>query len=169
RTLSERRAGNGQGIDRIGLATGALALARGAHQLRGDTNHPLAGGNQEALEGARDVAAVLDRPDALLLTSSPPCEQLAKARLSCRGGQLAGKLAGSRKYRAAGVGCLVGVRSDHDHLLCPLDWLSPVGRTAGGQTSLGAKPRSYQVTAAILGRRRATQRMKVRPPGRQPA
>jgi hypothetical protein len=32
------------------------------------------------------------------------------------------------------------------------------GRTAGGQTSVGAEPRSYQLTPAILGRLRATQR-----------
>ena len=31
------------------------------------------------------------------------------------------------------------------------------GRTSGGQTSVGAKPRSYQVTPEILGRWRATQ------------
>jgi len=37
------------------------------------------------------------------------------------------------------------------------------GRTSGGHTSLGAKPRSYQVTPEILGRWRATQRVQVRP------
>ena len=36
-------------------------------------------------------------------------------------------------------------------------------RTSGGHGSLGAMPRSYQVTPVILERRRATQRMKVRP------
>src|SRR5512146_1775679 len=36
-------------------------------------------------------------------------------------------------------------------------------RTSGGQASLGALPRSYQVTPAILGRRRATKAVEVRP------
>ena len=34
------------------------------------------------------------------------------------------------------------------------------GRTSGGQSSLGAKPRSYQVTPEILGRQRATRPMR---------
>ena len=36
-------------------------------------------------------------------------------------------------------------------------------RISGGQTSVGAVPRSYQVTPAILGRRRATEPKPVRP------
>lgn len=125
--LPQRRSGDGQGIDRVGLAAGALTLAGGAHQLRGDSHHALSRCDQEALEGAGDVAAVLQRPDPLLIEAPPPVEELAEARLPGRRGQLAGELTGSRKDRAAGVGSFVGVRSDHDHLACPFDWLSPVG------------------------------------------
>ena len=69
-----------------------------------------------------------------------------------------------RSLRRRRCGLLVRVRSDHDHVLVPSFDCSD-GRTAGRQTSLGAMPRSYQVRPAILGRRRATQRMKVRPSG----
>ena len=51
---------------------------------------------------------------------------------------------------------LVRVRSDHDHVHRPFVRDANYGRTVGGQLSLGAKPRSYQVTPAIIGRRRAT-------------
>ena len=37
----------------------------------------------------------------------------------------------------------------------------------GGQPSLGAMPRSYQVTPKVLGRRRATEAMPVKPDGRR--
>ncbi|MCA1701185.1 MAG: hypothetical protein LC790_20720, partial [Actinobacteria bacterium] len=39
----------------------------------------------------------------------------------------------------------------------------------GGHISVGAMPRSYQVTPAILGRRRATQPPTVRPKSRHQA
>jgi hypothetical protein len=39
-------------------------------------------------------------------------------------------------------------------------------RISGRQTSVGAMPRSYQVTPVILGRRRATEPKQVRPNGR---
>jgi hypothetical protein len=39
-------------------------------------------------------------------------------------------------------------------------------RTVGGHTSVGAMPRSYQVTPAILGRRRATRPLLASPQGR---
>jgi hypothetical protein len=130
RALSQRGAGDGEGIDRIGLATGALPPARLAHQLRRHPDDPLAAGEEEALEGARDMAAVLDRPDALWVEVPPPVKQLGKARLAGARRQLTGQLAGSRKYRRAGVALLVGVRSDHDHLPRPFVWFA-FERSAG--------------------------------------
>lgn len=90
--LPQGRPGNGQGVDRVRLAGGAFATTALAHQLRGDAHHPLARGEEEALQGAGDVAAILDCPDALRVEVAAPVEQLAKARLSGRGGQLAGEL-----------------------------------------------------------------------------
>ena len=40
-------------------------------------------------------------------------------------------------------------------------------RNFGGQPSLGAMPRSYQVTPKVLGRRRATKGIQARPTGRR--
>src|SRR5947209_17522323 len=40
-------------------------------------------------------------------------------------------------------------------------------RISGGHTSVGAMPRSYQVTPVVLRRRRATEPKQVRPNGRQ--
>src|SRR5947207_15284941 len=40
-------------------------------------------------------------------------------------------------------------------------------RISGGQLSREAKPRFYQVTPAVLGRRRATQALPVRPSSRR--
>jgi hypothetical protein len=63
------------------------------------------------------------------------------------------------------VRLLVRVRSDHDHVHRRfVD--SRYERTVGGQLSLGAKPRSYQVTQAIIGRRRATRPFELRPDSR---
>jgi hypothetical protein len=78
-SLTQGCAGDGQSVDRIGLAAGALAPATLAHQLRRHPDDALAAGHQETLEGARDVAAVLERPDPLLVEVPAPGEQLAKA------------------------------------------------------------------------------------------
>ena len=59
------------------------------------------------------------------------------------------------------------VRADHDHMHRPFVWLTTDEADLGGQLSLGRMPRSYQVAPKVLGRRRATQPMPVRPAGRQ--
>src|SRR5437763_9506953 len=51
---------------------------------------------------------------------------------------------------------LVRLRSDPDHVHRPFVRYPNYGRTVGGQLSPGAKPRSYQVTPAIIRQRRAT-------------
>ena len=73
---------------------------------------------------------------------------------------------GRRVDRRDRVRALVRVRPDHDHLHRPFVGITDE-RIAGGHISVGAMPRSYQVTPAILGRRRATQHRSVRPTGRQ--
>ena len=45
---------------------------------------------------------------------------------------------------------LVCVHPDHDHALPSLRWIWPTERISGGHTSVGAMPRSYQVTPVIL-------------------
>src|SRR6185295_6664124 len=76
--LTQRRPRHRQGIDRIGLARSALAAAAFAHQLRGDTDHSLAGIHQEALKGAGDVTAVLDCPGPLWVKTAAPVEKLSE-------------------------------------------------------------------------------------------
>ena len=83
---ARRGTGDGQGVDRVRLARGALAAAAWADQLRRDPDRQRAHrGHQEALEGARDVAAVLTPPDPLLPQATAPVEQLGKARLARQG------------------------------------------------------------------------------------
>ena len=111
----ERGAGDAERVDRVRLA----ALARGApgagHVLRRDAHDPLAAGDQEPLERAGDVPAVLDRPHPLCVERPRPPQQLAERALARRHGQLAARGGGERVDRAAGVRSLVRVRPDHDH------------------------------------------------------
>ena len=50
------------------------------HQLGRDAQHPLAAGDQEPLEGAGHVPAVLQRPDALAAQAARPDQQRARTR-----------------------------------------------------------------------------------------
>src|SRR3712207_434651 len=76
--------------------------------------------------------------------------------------------AGSRIDRRQRVCALVRIRADHDHLPPSLRLVeSPTKRISGGQLSLRAVPRSYQVTPKVLGRRRATEASPVRPDRRR--
>lgn len=79
RALAQGGPGDRQGINRIGLAGDALCATAFAHQLRRDPDHPLSGRDQEALERAGDVAAVLDRPDPLGVELPPPGKQLCES------------------------------------------------------------------------------------------
>ncbi len=114
-SLLQRRPGDVGGVDRIGLATLARALARFAHQFRGDPDDPLAVCDQEALQAAGDVPAVLDRPDPLGVQAASPVEVLGEAGLAGGRSQLVDQLAGAVCHRYRGVGVFVGVRSDHNH------------------------------------------------------
>jgi hypothetical protein len=53
--LAQHRAGNGQRVDRVGLAERARGVADVGHQLRRHSGDPLTGGEQVALEVARQV------------------------------------------------------------------------------------------------------------------
>jgi hypothetical protein len=86
--LAQRRAGDRQGVDRVGLAAGAGALAGAGHELRADPQHRLAAGHQEALQAAVDVAAVLQGEADLGPEAVGPGHQLALARLVGSDGDL---------------------------------------------------------------------------------
>ena len=76
--------------------------------------------------------------------------------------ELAGHNTAITGNRGQCMGALVDIRSDHDHYQPSLQSRLPLKWTSSGQTSVGAMPRSYQVTPEILGRRRATKRVLVR-------
>ena len=116
-----RGAGDRECVDRIGLAALARPAPAAGHQLRRHAHDALAAREQEALELAGDVPAVLDRPDALLIERPRP-GQHALVPGGRRLDRLAAlQLAGLRADRRAGVALLVWIRPDHDHLHRPFD------------------------------------------------
>src|SRR5829696_7608964 len=78
----ERGAGNGECVDAIRLAPIAAAAPLAGHQPRRDTDDPLAMDEQEAFEGAGDVAAVLQRPHPLVLALARPSERRGKPAIT---------------------------------------------------------------------------------------
>src|SRR5829696_8892090 len=71
------------------------------------------------------MAAVLDRPDALGVQRAPPVQQPAVPGRGGAHGLAASQLTRERVYRGGGVGRLVWVRGDHDHVLRPFVGMSP--------------------------------------------
>jgi hypothetical protein len=70
--LAQRGARDRERVDAVGLAALAPGATDVGHQLGRDAQHPLAAADQEALEGSRDVATVLQRPHALLAQTARP-------------------------------------------------------------------------------------------------
>jgi hypothetical protein len=117
--LADGRAGHGRRVERVRLGELARALARPGHRLGGHAHAALARAQREALEPARDLAAVLDRPDPGVGETPGPAEQARVARLAGARGQLVERLSGLRPARHRGVAPLVWVRPDHDHVPVP--------------------------------------------------
>jgi hypothetical protein len=65
--LAQRRPGNRDGVDAVGLPAVAGAPSRVGHQPGRDAQDSLAAADQKPLKGPRDMPAVLDRPDPLAL------------------------------------------------------------------------------------------------------
>jgi hypothetical protein len=83
---------------------------------------------QEALELARHVPAVLDRPYALAVDATRPDQQLLVPGASRRRCLASVELASLCSYGRKRVAALVRIRSDHDHLHRPFVWMSPAKR-----------------------------------------
>lgn len=79
----------------------------------------LASTNQETLERARDMSAVLDRPDALVAQAASPFQQCPKSRHPCRSLAYLKYVTRRCLDRRPAVGVRVDVRTDDDHLRCP--------------------------------------------------
>ena len=117
--VSYDRAGDRQRVDLIGLPRPALALAGRPHSMRRDSHHPLTSRQQRLLEPPRNRAAVLERPDALLIEAARPPGRGQVSGLVGLDLPLAAHPAGSRLDRRQRVRPLVRVRPDHDHLHVP--------------------------------------------------
>ena len=156
--LAKRRAGDREGIDRVGLAELALRSAAPRHQLRRDADHALSSGDQLALEATGDVATVLERKQPLSAEGAGPFEQALVAGLVACDRQLVVKARRLVELTAAAVWLFLWGSMPIVITACAPPMLG-VSRTDLRRTRLtGARARSYQVTPAILGRRRATQR-----------
>ena len=66
-------------VDAVGLAAIAAAAALAGHQPGRDPDDALAADEQEPLERARDVPAVLDRPHPLVAQAARPLQRRGKA------------------------------------------------------------------------------------------
>src|SRR4051812_17549290 len=96
------------------------------------------------------MAAVLEREQSLTVELAGPLQQLLVAWVAGHHRELVHQLPKRGIDGNCGVGLLVGVDPDYDHLV-PFRISLAERRTASGQASLGAVPRSYQVTLAFLG------------------
>ena len=77
--FAQRRPGDGDRVDAVGLAAIAAGAALAGHQPRRDANDALAVDEQKPLEGARDVPAVLQRPDPLVAQAARPVQRRGEA------------------------------------------------------------------------------------------
>jgi hypothetical protein len=131
----ECRAGDGERVDAVGLAAITSGAALAGHQPGRHANDAFAVDEQETLEGTRDVAAVLKRPDPVVAQARRPIQRGGEPALTDRDGRVAEQLAGARDDSSEGVRALVRVRTEHDHRLRP--FLETQKWTPGGQGLLG--------------------------------
>src|SRR4029079_18801650 len=138
--FAQGRAGDGERVDAIGLTALARAAAGVAHELGRDPHHAFAAADQETLERAGDVSAILQRPRPLTAETPRPTQELREAASADSDGLLALQLAGARSDCGDRVRALVGVRTEHDHRLVLLFVLCEVDtrrtRLAGGAATL---------------------------------
>ena len=78
--FAQRGAGDGERVDPVGLAALAAAAALAGHQPGRDPDDALAANEQEPLEGARDVPAVLQRPHPLVAQARAQSSAAANPR-----------------------------------------------------------------------------------------
>jgi hypothetical protein len=102
-------------VDRIALATLAQGAPAAGHQLRRHPHDALAASQQEPLQLARHVPAILDRPDPLSVQAARPAQRALHPRDRRLHGLAATQLARSGVRRRQRVVGLVWIRPDHDH------------------------------------------------------
>jgi hypothetical protein len=166
--LTQHDASDRGGVDRIGLAALAPAATRARHQPRRHPHRALTAGHQRAFQAPGHMPTVLDRPHPLATqpTRPPKCLLGSGHRRGDR--QRAAQRAAHHVDRGEPMTALVWVRPDHDH---PPPSLSLDATDSGLPTDTPQWGRCHAPIKSrrrSSNRRRATQRMKVRPPGRTP-
>jgi hypothetical protein len=117
--FAQRCPGDGQRVDAIGLAALAASASRLAHQLGRDAEDALAVADQEPLQRAGHVPAVLQRPDSLVVECASPVEQLQEPLVADPDRCVVDEFARGRGDRRDRVRALVRVRPEHHHPPCP--------------------------------------------------
>ena len=154
--LPQRRTRDRERVNRVGLPARPSGPTLRDGQLRRHPHQVFADAEQLPLEPARELAAVLDRPQPLPAKRGRPSEQPFTSHLDRRLGQRPAGIID----RDSGHRLLVNVHSDHDHqdrLL--FRW----GRPASGQTSLEAAATLLSGHARRSRTAAATQRWIVSP------
>jgi hypothetical protein len=113
--FAQRCPGDRHRVDAVGLASLAPSAASAGHQLGRDAQNALAARDQEPLEGAGHVPAILKRPDSLPLQAARPDQQAREPAGADLDRLLAKHLTRRRSDRGDRVRALVNVRTEHDH------------------------------------------------------
>jgi hypothetical protein len=151
-----------QRIDRIRLTPSACRSPSLRHQFRRHPHDTLPGAEQITFQPRRQMPAILDRPHHLGAEAFPgPHHRLAMTR-GGRRNDLLGEFAADFVDRDERVRALVYIGSNYNHGGCLLHCEVTVG-PVGGHISVGAMPRSYQVTPAGPSHLMPTKRMHANP------
>src|ERR1700758_5337053 len=160
--FTQKRPRHRQRIDRIGFTPGTCRGPHLSHQLRRHPHHLLTGREQVALQPRRQMPAILDRPHHLgPETFTSPHHRLGMPDTGRRN-DLLPDLAPSPIHRNKRVRALVNIGPNNNHGGCLLHCEVTVG-PVGGHISVGAMPRSYQVTPAGPSHLMPTKRMNANP------
>ena len=111
----QRGPGDGDRVDLVALATLAARAPRAGHQPCRDPNHALTARDQEPLQRAGDMAAILQCPDPFTGQAARPDQQRREAANSYTDRLIAEQFAGRAIDGGDRVRALVGVRPEHDH------------------------------------------------------
>ena len=113
--LAQRRPGDRDRVDAVGLPALAPRAPRRRHQPGRDANDALAANDQEPLKRSGDMPAILKRPCPLARQAPSPEHQRTEPASADRDRLLAQQLSRRRIDRGDRVRALVGVRTEHDH------------------------------------------------------
>src|SRR5438105_3387336 len=154
--LPQRCACDRERVDRVRLATRAARPSFRHRQLRRHPHQLLTRREQQPLQPARQLPAILNCPQPLIAVRRRPAEQLIAADYRDLLAEPTARLVDGD----SGDRLLVYVQSDHDHVVRLLNrW----GRPASGQTSIEAKATLLSGHARRSRTAAATQRWTVSP------